>query len=235
MTKTLIAAAALAAALAVAAPASAASVTFSGNAPTSGAFGNSVTRSAGGVGVQATAWSGSTSVAVPQQVYLGAYSSGLGVTNRNEGNGGGTSHVTDNVGSYDFIALSFSQAVTLTGITRNGFAVGGNRNADSDAWISYGNFNPSASVESQFAGFLSRGFEVANGTGFSTAAAATTWLVGASRGASDRDDGFKLSAVSFDVAVAAVPEPSTWLTMIMGFGMIGGAMRRRSRVNFSFA
>lgn len=29
-------------------------------------------------------------------------------------------------------------------------------------------------------------------------------------------------------AVAAVPEPATWAMMIGGFGMIGGAMRRRS-------
>lgn len=28
---------------------------------------------------------------------------------------------------------------------------------------------------------------------------------------------------------AAVPEPATWLTMILGFGMVGGALRRRQR------
>ncbi len=35
---------------------------------------------------------------------------------------------------------------------------------------------------------------------------------------------------------AAVPEPATWAMMIIGFGMIGGAARRRrTRVNVSFA
>ena len=29
-------------------------------------------------------------------------------------------------------------------------------------------------------------------------------------------------------AVAAVPEPATWLTMILGFGLLGGSMRRRA-------
>ena len=31
------------------------------------------------------------------------------------------------------------------------------------------------------------------------------------------------------VAVAAVPEPATWAMMIMGFGVVAGAMRRRRR------
>lgn len=37
----------------------------------------------------------------------------------------------------------------------------------------------------------------------------------------------------------AVPEPSTWAMMLVGFGAVGGAMRRRKaatpKVNFSFA
>lgn len=36
------------------------------------------------------------------------------------------------------------------------------------------------------------------------------------------------------VLFAAVPEPSTWAMMLMGFGLVGAAMRRRS-VNVSFA
>lgn len=37
--------------------------------------------------------------------------------------------------------------------------------------------------------------------------------------------------------VAAVPEPSTWAMMLLGFGLIGGVMRARpkTRVNFSLA
>ncbi len=30
-----------------------------------------------------------------------------------------------------------------------------------------------------------------------------------------------------NVSIAAVPEPATWVMMILGFGMVGGAMRRR--------
>ena len=33
----------------------------------------------------------------------------------------------------------------------------------------------------------------------------------------------------------AVPEPATWAMMIAGFGLVGGAMRRRSKVKVSYA
>ena len=35
--------------------------------------------------------------------------------------------------------------------------------------------------------------------------------------------------------VAAIPEPATWAMMLGGFGMLGLSMRRRRRVNVSFA
>jgi hypothetical protein len=38
-----------------------------------------------------------------------------------------------------------------------------------------------------------------------------------------------------EAAPAAVPEPATWAMFIGGFGMIGGAMRRRQRTTVSFA
>lgn len=40
--------------------------------------------------------------------------------------------------------------------------------------------------------------------------------------------------ISFAVATPAVPEPATWLTMILGFGLIGGTLRRR-KLATSFA
>ena len=47
-----------------------------------------------------------------------------------------------------------------------------------------------------------------------------------------------LSELSFEGdLVAAVPEPATWALMILGFGIVGSALRRRRRaqVRFSFA
>jgi PEP-CTERM motif len=45
-------------------------------------------------------------------------------------------------------------------------------------------------------------------------------------------------SASFSPLNPAVPEPSTWLMMILGFGMVGASMRRRKtnvKVNYSFA
>lgn len=36
-------------------------------------------------------------------------------------------------------------------------------------------------------------------------------------------------------AVQAVPEPATWAMMLAGFGIVGGAMRRRQRVTVTYA
>ncbi|WP_240047501.1 PEPxxWA-CTERM sorting domain-containing protein [Sphingomonas panacisoli] len=43
-----------------------------------------------------------------------------------------------------------------------------------------------------------------------------------------------LTSFTVTPATAAVPEPATWAMMIMGFGLVGGAMRRRS-VRVAFA
>ncbi len=35
--------------------------------------------------------------------------------------------------------------------------------------------------------------------------------------------------------INGVPEPGTWAMMILGFGFVGGALRRRSKSQLSFA
>lgn len=37
------------------------------------------------------------------------------------------------------------------------------------------------------------------------------------------------------VGLTAVPEPSTWAMLILGFGLVGGAMRRQTKVRFALA
>ena len=60
----------------------------------------------------------------------------------------------------------------------------------------------------------------------------------------DEPDLFVYSQVGFDTgwganvtltATNGVPEPSTWAMMIAGFGLVGGVMRRRPRVQFATA
>ncbi|MCB1940073.1 MAG: hypothetical protein KDE64_12865, partial [Rhodocyclaceae bacterium] len=83
--------------------------------------GNVRTYSSDGVQVQATAWAntGGSSNTVLEDAYLAQYSTGLGVHNRDAGNGDsgeGSSpeHAMDNDQRYDSVLLSFSQAVNLT-------------------------------------------------------------------------------------------------------------------------
>lgn len=47
------------------------------------------------------------------------------------------------------------------------------------------------------------------------------------------DGGFGDNGGAFSVSVAGVPEPATWGLMILGFGAVGGALRRRSAVRTS--
>lgn len=39
--------------------------------------------------------------------------------------------------------------------------------------------------------------------------------------------------ISYNGSLPAVPEPASWALMILGFGAVGGAMRRRQRVPFA--
>ena len=56
-----------------------------------------------------------------------------------------------------------------------------------------------------------------------------TW---SSAGLMNNNDGIhELSHLAFFGTQGAVPEPSTWMMMLIGFGLIGGAMRRRNRVS----
>jgi len=37
------------------------------------------------------------------------------------------------------------------------------------------------------------------------------------------------------VSVTGVPEAASWALMIAGFGLVGGALRRRNKVSVTFA
>jgi len=68
--------------------------------------------------------------------------------------------------------------------------------------------------------------------------ASTTWFIAASilsnYGGDGNPDSFKIASLTAyytlpPVKQAAVPEPSTWMTMILGFGVAGTALRRARR------
>ena len=48
--------------------------------------------------------------------------------------------------------------------------------------------------------------------------------------------GYRMTTASvFNQFATTLPEPATWLSMILGFGLVGAAMRRRTTVRFAAA
>lgn len=234
-------AAGLVAALAVASPASAATtITFTGSSATDGADGNIRSFSNGSFSVQASAWSyeGTTL----ETAWLGRFSSGLGVTNNSEGNGSSNnSHTIDNLGQSDFVLLVFNQAVNISSAQLVPFDISATAN-DNDARVSYtsfaGAFTPIPTAfttgSSFWASLASASYNVSGnmtspyGTSLNSAGKfGNIWLIGAASPNPDyRDDGFKLKSIT--VSTPAVPEPSTWAMMLLGFGLAGASLRRRN-------
>lgn len=220
-----------------AAPASAADFVFNftGNTPVDGTTTFRDYKSTDGkLSVRASGWSlgGSTL----SNAYLGSYAQGLGVTEDVE-NGNGNTHVIDNQGPLEFVLLQFSDAVLLSSFTTSPWSLNGS--TDSDALIGWGSssaaWNSTLPLDgksvSTLNAMLSGLKEVDGGSAASTrpvgaGTASNLWLVAASQANTDKmTDGFKLTGVK--ASTASVPEPGTWMMMILGFGAMGWAMRRR--------
>ena len=203
--------------------------------------------------LKATAWSIFTTPEpdVVTNAFLGSYTSsdptkgGLGITNRGE-TSTSPDHSVDNSGTYiDFVMFQFDRAVDL-----DSFYVGwvNGSASDADATIRYGDlgiaWNASSttlnntlkdkpvttldalmvgSFPSNVAAPISIGWrnDVTPGTQL-----AKTWIISSSSATNSGTDYFKLKTLSI-TAYPPVPEPATWMMMIVGFGAIGGAMRRR--------
>ena len=184
--------------------------------------------------------------------YLGAYGQGLGVTS--SGDSGTNLHTTDNLGDYqDFIILQFDKKVRLIGAQFSPFAVGTNKTLDTDATIGVGANN--AAANQTIALTTRNGLNALFPTRYASSSTATIantrlldpsnilsriWFVAAALettaqqqqhdGQTAKNDAFKLSNIQ---VTTTVPEPATWLTMIAGFGFVGGAMRRRRTMSVS--
>jgi hypothetical protein len=232
-------------ALWLSAPAVAAPVVYTfnttGNSAVNGAYGNSLNfnASGGGLALHVTGWQSSQTTNDITKAYLGAYSTGLGVTGLNDAKGASNYHQIDNASGYtDFVLLEFSRAVSLTGVTLNSYTLGSSHGKDNDfAFLNASALgNPNLSVYDT----IPSAWTTKNGTGLNgylpigAAGASTKWVVGAAFiPTNDRDDGFKIAAVKVTELVPSVPEPATWAMMLLGFAAIGGALRLRRRVAVS--
>ncbi len=231
----------LAAAIATPQAASAQTVTFSGSSATDGTDGNIRSFTIGGLQVQASAWSLQNGTL--EQAYLGLYSTGLGVTNNDEGDGSSLNHTADNVGQSDFILLMFNQAVNISSARLTPYDVSSTPN-DNDALVAYANYahpftgapTPVALNSALWTALAGTDYNVSgnmvspNWTSLnSTGYFGNFWVIGAAWPNLDtNDDGFKLTAIN---VTPAVPEPGTWAMMLIGFGGVGVALRRRRKPN----
>ena len=181
---------------------------------------------------------------------LAVYSGGLGIISGDDDGGSYNQHTSDNEGRKDFFLFQFNAPVAFIGAGFNTYSVLG-KTKDSDATIKYG-FNYSAPwncskgacgdlnldgktesyMNSLFDGtFESLGTSASGHRQFSPDIYwGNTWIIGSSFVNKDgKIDGFKLSNL------AVVPEPATWLMMISGFGLLGGALRRQRKIALSTA
>jgi len=210
-----------AAALATSLPASAATVVFDFGANpgglNTGTNPDTYSMSNGGVTVNVSAYNGLSAVLNQVSFSNGAdvthSASGLGVAGNN------SSQINDNglLSLGEGLLLTFSQSVDLTQ------AVFGNFGSGDSVGFEWGSpLNAGETLDPMAApgGIWNGSF---TGTQFFFAANTLT------------RDSFTLGGVT--VNVASVPEPSTWAMLILGFGVIGGVMRRKQRqtVRYGFA
>lgn len=233
-------------ALAVASPVTAASVVFNSGG-TNGTTSSKTFTGSDGTQVRVTAFSINSSGTIIGGT-LGQYSGGIGVQTAND-----TSHTTDNINSKDFFLLSFSNYVKTgdaTFTTNFQFNNGSCCLGDTDATIGAGILGlPWAS---DLSGFIGQNQSVLNSLGLYSSDSSSTsstqtrninpgslggtlWLVGASFTDTTPEDGFKFKSLQYNVAPPPVPEPSTWALLILGFGGVGAAMRKRKQQAVAFA
>lgn len=183
--------------------------------------------------LQASAWTNAVDLN-PDKVkrsYLGSYSGGLGVTAPGE-SGSGNTHTVDNVGRRDFILLKFDTAVDLTSLYLSVYNIGsGGPDSDATVFYKHGATAPvhNGLSDPYFSQFTSISVPGGATSGVRTVGSgdtfADTWLVSAAVGGSN--DGFKLKSITLNTP--AIPEPSTWAMMILGFGGVGATLRARRR------
>lgn len=211
----------------------------------------SKTFSNGELSVKTTAFSINTNNVIKTST-LASWGDGLGVINPGSDN----SHTIDNSGWTDFVVFQFDKSVSLTTAT---FTTGWNGMNDTDATIGHAAVNWAAFAlpwnadltgvfNNQNKSFLNQftlqgSNSIGNGSqtrninpGLMTG---NVWIVSAALINPDSyKDGFKIKRIGYNIptsTVPGVPEPATWAMLILGMGVVGASMRRRSRAAIAFA
>lgn len=194
--------------------------------------------------VRATAWTLLTNGTYQAASIASWGSNGLGIYQAGET--GTNTHQIDNVNGWEFLVLQFDQAVSLQSAVLTPFALGSNNYTDNDAFIARGVANYGTAMTGAGLKSLADGLKIdtskqsgdawfnSDSTKYasnkqtynlSPSKGGNVWVIGGSYfGPDSRNDAFKLNSIA---VTSAVPEPTTWMTMILGFGLIGAAARRR--------
>jgi hypothetical protein len=198
----------------------------------------------GGVKVRISAWtlSGTSGSGTIAKSAVTQYSSGLGAVSSGESTSNNT-HTIDNQYSRDFLLFQFDQSVSLTNAKLTPFAVGGSA-TDTDFTVGRGitatpwttQLNLTGTSSAGLSTLLTGGLNHYNGPGSTTIASlnpsggyGNVWIIGAKFTNTGTFDAFKLSQLRVTTGLP-VPESSTWMMMIVGFGTVGATMRRKKTV-----
>ncbi len=195
--------------------------------------------------VKATAWTRGLDGNYTASTLASWGASGLGVLQAGETTGNNL-HTIDNFNGWEFVVLQFDKVVSLQSAVLNPFAINGNNYSDNDAFIARAAGNYNATMTSTMLNSITNGLGYdaskqagdfwfnSNSTKYNTATqnynlspdkAGNVWIIGGSvNGPDNRNDSFKLNSIK---VTSGVPEPTTWMTMILGFGVVGAALRRR--------
>lgn len=204
--------------------------------------------------VRVTAWSATQSKTTGalsnwRTGFVGEYDGGLGVTNRDEGDGSSNnSHITDNVSGIDFLVFHFDGVVTATGADLNAFAMtatgysGSGSDTDASFYIGSTTVNfgtsPDMANTTQRLSVMNHYIDTTGGSASNyrtfnadTLFKGNTLVIAASvgdylRSGSNRPDGFKVENIRVEYAI---PTPEPAVIGLFGLGALALGLRRRKR------
>lgn len=204
------------------------------------------TATIGGVKVRISAWSlsGTSGSGTIGKSAIQQYSTGLGaVTSPNDSTGDNT-HTVDNKHTRDFLLFQFDQSVRLIDAKLTAYKLPGASTSDTDFTVGRGTTASPWSTQLNLTGTSSAGLSALmtggllnyngpSGTSTQTLSAlgayGNLWIVGTSFANTGTYDAFKFSQLRVATA-PPVPEASTWMMMIVGFGAVGATVRRTRRM-----
>jgi hypothetical protein len=190
-----------------------------GNSAGSGTAGNIRTFTTGSMNVKASGFSRNKSTGQWQTAFVGAFSTGLGVTDQSEGNGDNDRHKADNIDRDNYLLFEFDHTVVVDRAFLNSIG------ADSDVTVWIGNAgDPYNNHQSLSDGLLtSFGSEDNNGGSTSrwadinaTSESGNMLVIGAAINSASDNDAFKVNML--DVKCSGPAATVTIIKEVLGLG-----------------